>query len=110
MHCTSALTINEKDAFKNKNGVTVVQASKIEPVTIVDVISDMLLHHYALEFSELYQTQEYHQLFSKQYLLVAVSCSLMVSRSPLVTMQPFQTPTNPYFLPAPILILDKQLM
>ena len=27
----SALTIKEKNAFKNQNGVTVVQASKMEP-------------------------------------------------------------------------------
>ena len=30
MHYTSALTIKEKKAFKNKNGVTMVQALKME--------------------------------------------------------------------------------
>ena len=47
------------------------------------------------EFSELSQTQGHHQLFSEQYLLAAASCNLMVSGSPLVTMQPFWAPTNP---------------
>ena len=42
---TSALTIKEKDAFKTKNGLTVIQASKTELVALVNVVSDMLLHH-----------------------------------------------------------------
>ena len=31
MHCTLALIINKNDAFKNQNGVTMVQASRMEP-------------------------------------------------------------------------------
>ena len=30
MHCTSTLTIKEKNAFKNLNGITEVQASKMD--------------------------------------------------------------------------------
>ena len=47
--------------------------------------------------------------------LAAPSCSLRVSQSPLKTMQPFWTVTNPcltsilFFLPATISILDQQL-
>ena len=37
--CTSALTVKEKNAFKNQNGVTMVQASKIEPGGFVDASS-----------------------------------------------------------------------
>ena len=48
------------------------------------------------EFSELYQTQGHHQPPSKQDLLAASSCNLTVSRPPLVTMQLFQIPINPY--------------
>ena len=94
IHCTFALTIKEKNAFKNQNGITVVQASKMKlgghcgfrhsPATL------------RTEFSERIQTQGHHQLFSKQHLLPAANCKFMISRSPLVTMQPFQTPTNPY--------------
>jgi len=62
---------------------------KWSEVAVVDVVPDMFLHHWALEFSELSQTQEHHQPFSKQYQLEAASCNLMVSRSLLVTMQPF---------------------
>lgn len=47
------------------------------------------------QFSELYQAQGEHQSFSKSYLLAAVNCNLRVSRPPLVTLQPFQTPTQP---------------
>ena len=36
----SALTIEEKDAFDNQNGATVVQALRTEPGVIVDVVSD----------------------------------------------------------------------
>ena len=42
-------------------------------MAIVGVISDMLLHHWEHEFSELYQTQGHHQPFSKQYLLAAAT-------------------------------------
>ena len=56
---------------------------------IVDMVSDTFLHHWELEFSELYQTQGYYQPFSKQYLLIAASCNLMGSRSLLATMQPW---------------------
>ena len=56
---------------------------------IVDMVSDTFLHHWELEFSELYQTQGYYQPFSKQYLLLAASCNLMVSRSLLATIQPW---------------------
>ena len=95
MHCISALTVKGKNAFENQNGVTVVQALEMEPVATEDVVSDTFLHPWELEFSELYQTQGHRQLFSNQYLLAAASCNLMVSGSPLVTTQPFQTPTNP---------------
>lgn len=33
-------------------------------------------------FSELFQTQEHHQPFSKQYLLAVASCNLVVSEMP----------------------------
>ena len=50
------------------------------------------------------------------FRIIPASCKLMVISSPLVTMQPFRTPNqsslnkHPYFLPAPVIILDKQLM
>ena len=63
----------------------------------------------------LYQTQGHHQPFSKQYLLAAASGNHMASRSSLVIatiLDPKESLLNkhPYFLPAPILTLDKQLM
>ena len=66
----------------------------MEPVAIVDMVSDMFLHR-ELEFSVLYQTQRRPQPSSKQYLLVAASCNLMVLRFPFVYKQPLWTPTNP---------------
>lgn len=67
---------------------TVLQASKWSQVAT-------LMHQWGLEFSELNQTEPRHQLFSRQYLLAAANCNLMVSTSPLVTTQSFQTPMNP---------------
>ena len=55
----------------------------------VDVVSDMFLYYWESEFSKLYLTQRYYQLFLKQYLLAA---------------------SGFYFLPAPNQILDKQFM
>ena len=60
-------------------------------VAIVDVVSDVFLHPWESEFSELYQFQGHHQSVSKQYLLATTSQNLMFSRSPLVTKQPFWT-------------------
>ena len=68
---------------------------------------DTFLHLWELDSSELYQTQGHHQLFSKQYLLAATSCHLMVTSSPLVTMPPFQTPTNSFFFFQPILTVEQ---
>ena len=48
------------------------------------------LLHGELEFSELHHTQGHHQQTSKQYLLASAICSLMVSKSLLVTE--FRTP------------------
>ena len=47
------------------------------------------------EFSELYLRCKDTSSLSQNYMLIAVSIKLMVSMSPLVTMQPFQNPTNP---------------
>ena len=58
---------------------SLVQA-KWSRMAIVHMISDTFLHHRELKFSELYQTQGHHKLFSKQCLLAAVSCKLVVSR------------------------------
>ena len=63
-------------------------------------------------FSELYQTQGHQHPFSKQYLLAAASCNLVVSKSPLgiyvIILNPSQCLLNKHthFLPAAILILD----
>ena len=38
MHCTSSLTIEEEDAFENKNGVAVVQIPKVNYMAILDSI------------------------------------------------------------------------
>lgn len=51
----------------------------------MDIVSDTLLYYWETEFSELYQTQGYHNPFSKQYLQTAAKCILMVSRSSLIT-------------------------
>ena len=67
------------------------------------MVSDTFLPHWELEFSELYQTQGHQQPFSKQNLIAAASCNLLVSRSPLVTMPPLQTPTNPGLTSASLL-------
>ena len=45
----------------------------MEPVAIVDVISDLFLHHWEHECFELCQTQGHHQPFSKHYLLPAAT-------------------------------------
>ena len=58
---------------------SLVQA-KWSHMAIVHMISDTFMHHRELKFSELYQTQGHHKLFSKQCLLAAVSCKLVVSR------------------------------
>ena len=89
----------EKNALKKKtkqNGVTVVQASKMEPGSHCGCGFRHVPASLRLEFSELCQTQGHHLPSSKQYQLRAANCKLMVSRSALVTMQPFQTSINPY--------------
>ena len=63
---------------------------------------------------EPYRTQGHHQPFSKHYLGTAASCHLTVSRSPLeraTTSDPTRSLLNkhPYFFPAPMIILEKQL-
>ena len=67
-----------------------VQASRKESGAVVDVVSDSSCFT-ELEFSELHQTQGHHWLTSKQYLLASAICTLMVSKSLLVTE--FWTPT-----------------
>ena len=47
------------------------------------------------EFSELYLRCKDTTSLSQNYMLIAVSNKLIVSMSPLVTMQPFKSPTNP---------------
>ena len=68
----------------------------------MDVVSDKLLHHQEPESSELHQTQGHQQLFSKHLPAVA-SYNLMVSRSPLASMQPFGITTSPYLI-TPLLL------
>lgn len=90
IHCTSAIAI--KNVFKSQNRMTVVQVSEMEPrghcgCGLGQVFENLNFLNYIKARASL--------SFSKEYLL-AVSCNLMVSRSPLVTRQPFQTPTNPY--------------
>ena len=65
--------------------------SKGSQVAIMDIVSHLLLHHWELEFSEFKDSSSKHN-----YLLVADGCNLIVSRSSLLTMQPFWIPTNPY--------------
>lgn len=81
VHCTSALTFKGKNAFENQNGVTVVQALQLEPVTTVDVISGTFLHPWELEFSELYQVPRRHQLHSHSvcWQMPAATLDLRVS-------------------------------
>lgn len=89
----------------------------MEPVAIVDVISDKFLHDRELEFSELVQAQRHHQSFSKVF---ASSCWLQLyglKFSPCINnyaavSDPNQLLLNkhPFFLPASILILGKQLV
>ena len=50
--------------FQGGEGGDVEGGTQLEPVTTVDVISGTFLHPWELEFSELYQTQGRHQLFS----------------------------------------------
>ena len=98
IHCISALTIKEKNAFKNQNGVTMVQASRMEPGG-----------HYGCGFRHVptsLRTWIFWTVSDPRTPLAflktisaiaAASSNLMVSRSPLVTMRPFRTPANPYF-------------
>ena len=71
--------LKKKNTFKNQNGVTVVQASKMELGNHCECGFRNILYCWELEFSELYQTQGHHYLFSKQCLLGASSCNFMVS-------------------------------
>ena len=59
--------------FVLRRYIIAVQVSKMEPVAIVDVISDLFLHHWEHECFELCQTQGHHQPFSKHYLLAAAT-------------------------------------
>ena len=102
-------TFKEKNAFKKETGITVVQESRRELGGHCGCDFTHILHHWEPEFYELYQTQGHHQLFSKQYLLAATSCHLMVTSSPLVTMPPFQTPTNSFFFSNQFLLLNSTL-
>ena len=56
-----------------------------------------ILESLKLEFSKLYQTQGHHQPFSKHLLAIA-SYNLMVKRFPLVSVQTFGIPANPYLI------------
>jgi len=49
-----------------------IQASKMEPVAIVYGFQTFFLHHWELEFSELYQMEEHHQFILK--IISASSC------------------------------------
>ena len=41
MHCASDLTTKGKNTSKNQNGISMIQASKMQPVAIVYVVSDI---------------------------------------------------------------------
>lgn len=92
MPCTSAFIIREKNEFKNQSGVTVVQSSKMEPGG-----------HSGCGFRcvpESLRTRVFWTISNSRIppaVLKTISASshLMVSRSPLVTVHPFHTPTNP---------------
>ena len=88
-----------------------IQASKMEPVAIVYGFQTFFLHHWELEFSELYQMEEHHQFILK--IISASSClGLKVYPCNYVTISdPNQSlfDMHPDFLPALIIILDKQL-
>ena len=91
MHYTSALII-EGNSFKNKNEVTIKnQAFRIE---LGGHCRCSFRHVPVLSRTWIFWTEGHHQLFSKQCLLVD-NCILMVSRSTVVNMQPFQIPNNP---------------
>ena len=114
MNCTSALTMTEKNAFKNQNGVTVVQAFKTElgghcgcgftyiPASLTTWI-----------FWTVSNSKTPPDVFKT---ISASSCQLQpygLKVSPynyVMILDPNQSLLNkhPYFLPAPILILDKQ--
>lgn len=96
----STLTIREKNAFKTQNGVTVVQASKMKPNAISNVVSDMFLHHRELQYSELYQTPGQHQQFSKQQLLALPAATLWSQGLLLKVGNPFGPPINPCLISA----------
>ena len=88
----TALTSREEDAFKNQNGVAAVQASREDPG---GEGSDTFLHPWELGFWDaalrLRDTTSHSQNSIRQQLPPAT----LGLKPPPVTMQPFQTPTNP---------------
>ena len=82
----SALAIKERNAVESKNGVAVVQMSKVILGGIIDPTLDKSLSWEELEFSELCQTWDAtsHSQNNVCWQLVAV---IMVSRYPFITIK-----------------------
>lgn len=87
-HHTSTLTIKEKNALKI--WVSLFRHSKWSQVATMDMASDTCLYYWEIFWTASRPKTPW------ALLLAAASCKPIVSRSPLVTMQPFQTSVNPY--------------
>ena len=94
-HYTTTLTIKENNVFIKQNGVTVVQASKIES----SAHCECGLRHVATSLRTwIFWTgsdSRTSPAILKTVSINTASCHLMASRSPLVTKQPFWFPISP---------------
>ena len=87
MHYISALIIEQNRAFKTQNGVLWFRHSEWSWVVTVDVVSDIFLCFQEFEFSKLYQTHGYYQLFLKQYLLADAGSYLLLAPNQILDKQ-----------------------